>query len=117
MWRSACCVFSCGGFLWFLWWWFLGGSCNVWWVFGPSGLKLVVVVGLLGGGHRRGWGGFGCSVLWWVQIGVEVQIGLRFCVEVQIGVAGVVGFVAVLWWVLAAVCAVGVFFNNLVVGG
>ena len=45
---------SCGGFLWFLWWWFLGGSCNVWWVFGPSGLKLVVVVRLLGGGHRGG---------------------------------------------------------------
>ena len=102
--RSACCVFSCGGFLWFLWWWFLGGSCNVWWVFGPSGLKLVVVVGLLGGGHRRGWGGFGCSVLWWVQIGVEVQIG----------VAGVVGFVAILWWVLAAVFFF--FFNILVVG-
>ena len=43
-------------------------------MFGPSGLKLVVVVGLLGGGHRRGWGGFGCSVLWWVQIGVEVRV-------------------------------------------
>ena len=62
----------------------LGGSCNVWWVFGPFGLKLVVVVGLLGGGHRRGWVGFGCDVLWWVQIGVKV--------------ARVVGFMAVLWW-------------------
>ena len=28
----------------------------------------------------------------------------------RIGVAGVVGFVAVLWWVFAAVCAVGFFF-------
>ena len=35
---------SYNGFLWFLSWWFLGGSCcdrsygcNVWWVFGPSG--------------------------------------------------------------------------------
>lgn len=51
-----------------------------------------------------------------VQIGLRFRSGLRFCVEVQIGVAGVVGFVAVLWWVLAAVCAVGVFFNILVVG-
>ena len=74
-------------------------------MFGPSRLKLVVVVRLLGGGHRRGWGGFGCGVLWWVEIGVEVQVE----------VAGVVGFVAVLWWVLAVVCAVGFFF--LVVGG
>ena len=32
-------------------------------------------------------GGVLVAVLWWVQIGVEVQIG----------VAGVVGFVAVLW--------------------
>ena len=54
-------------------------------MFGPSRLKLVVVVRLLGGGHRRGWGGFGCGVLWWVEIGVEVQVE----------VAGVVGFVAV----------------------
>ena len=56
-----------------------------------SGLRPLVVglwwLGCWGGGHWRGWGGFGCSVLWWVQIGVEVQIG----------VAGVVGFVAVLW--------------------
>ena len=33
----------------------------------------------------------------------------------RIGVAGVVGFVAVLWWVFAAVCVVGFFFW--VVGG
>ena len=48
------------------------------------------------------------AVLWWVQIGVDVRV------EVQIRVARVVGFgygfVAVLWWVLAAVCAVGFFF-------
>ena len=68
-------------------------------MFGPSGLKLVVVVGLLGGGHRRGWGGSSCGVLWWVQIGVEVRVEVEIKVEVQIGVVGVVGFVVVLWWV------------------
>ena len=63
-----------------------------------------VVVGLLGwwSSERLGW--VLAAVLWWVQIGVEVQIG----------VAGVVGFgcgfVAVLWWVLAVVCAVVFFF-------
>ena len=45
-----------------------------------------MVVRLLGGGHRRGWGGFGCGVLWWVEIGVEVQVE----------VAG--------WWVLWRFC-------------
>ena len=92
-------------------------------MFGPFGLKLVVVVGLLGGGHRRGWGGFGCSVLWWVQIGVvvwvEVQIGVEVWVEVRVEVARVVVFVVVLWCVLATVCAMGFFilFYFLVVRG
>ena len=44
------------------------------------------------------------AVLWWVKIGVEIQIE----------VAEVVGFgcdfVAVLWWALATICAMGFFF-------
>ena len=35
---------------------------------------------------------------------------MKIGVEVRIRVYGVVGFVAVLWWVFAAVCAVGFIF-------
>ena len=34
---------------------------------------------------------------------------MKIEVEERIGVSGVVGFVAVLWWVFAAVCVVGFF--------
>ena len=67
-----------------------------------------VVVGLLGWSSSERLGSVMAAVLWWVQIGVDVRV------EVQIRVARVVGFgygfVAVLWWVLAAVCAVDFFF-------
>ena len=44
------------------------------------------------------------AVLWWVKIGVEIQI------EVAEVVGFGCGFVAVLWWALATVCAMGFFF-------
>ena len=53
---------------------------------------------------------------WWVQqwLGLVKTVGgghgLQIRVEVRIGVVGVVGFVAVLWWVFTTVCAVGFFF-------
>ena len=54
--------------------------------------------------ERLGW--VLAAVLWWVQIGVEVQIGVARVVGFGCG------FVAVLWWVLAVVCAVVFFFGG-----
>ena len=44
-----------------------------------------------------------------MRIGIKDR-GSGIGVEVRIRVAGVVGFVAVLWWVFVVVCAVGFLF-------
>ena len=86
------------------------------------GLRLVVLVGwvcwlwICGGWVAEGWsskrlGWVLAAVLWWVKIGVEIQI------EVAEVVGFGCGFVAVLWWALATVCAMGFFFFFLVVRG
>ena len=73
-----------------------------------------MVVGLLGGGHRRGWGGFGCGFVVGSNWGWGSDRGCwggGFCGS----------FVAVLWSVLVAVCVVFFFFwwlqVEVVVGG
>ena len=64
-----------------------------------------MVVGLLGGGHRRGWGGFGCGFVVGSNWGWGSDRGCwggGFCGS----------FVAVLWSVLVAVCVVFFFFGG-----